>query len=228
VVTGIIRGVLGTLCKIDSREYREILRGKKIGKNAFTGLPAPMILAVNHTNFLEVPLLVTHIYPRTLRGIIKEEAWDNPIMAFIFDTYNAIPINREGSYLQTFREVREAMEQDVFIGIAPEGKRSGNGVLQKGKGGIVQLALITGAPIVPVVHFGGEKIWENIKHFRRTPFQFRVGRPFRFKYDGRPPKEVREVMLDEVMGQLAALLPENLRGEYADQAEQESRYLEFL
>jgi 1-acyl-sn-glycerol-3-phosphate acyltransferase len=120
------------------------------------------------------------------------------------------------------------MEKGAFIGIAPEGKRSGNGILQKGKGGIVQLALITGAPVVPVVHYGGEKIWENIRHFRRTPFCFRVGRPFRFKCEGRPGKEEREIMLDELMGQLAILLPDHMRGEYVDQAGRESHYLEFL
>jgi 1-acyl-sn-glycerol-3-phosphate acyltransferase len=93
----------------------------------------------------------------------------------------------------------------------------------------VQLALSTGVPIVPVVHYGGEKIWENLRHFRRTPFCFRVGCPFRLKHgERRPGKAVRETMLNEVMGQMAALLPPEMRGEYADQAEKPCEYLEFL
>jgi 1-acyl-sn-glycerol-3-phosphate acyltransferase len=216
MVNVILKTLLDTLCKIDAREFVEALGS------------GPMILAVNHINFLEVPILVTHSYPRPLTGLVKSETWKNPIMAFLFDTYNAIPINRNGSYLQTFRNVREAVNKGFFICIAPEGRRSKSGILQKGKAGIVQLALITGVPVLPVVHFGGEQIWNNLRHFRRTPLRFRVGRPFRFKCEGRPNRAVREIMLAELMGRMAALLPETMQGVYADQARQECKYLEFL
>jgi 1-acyl-sn-glycerol-3-phosphate acyltransferase len=149
-------------------------------------------------------------------------------MAFLFDTYKAIPIDRRGSYMEAFRHVRDALAQGFFVVIAPEGSRSKNGVLRKGKAGVVQLSLVTGVPVLPVVHFGGEKIWDNLRHFKRTPFRFRVGRPFRFKCEGRPDRKVREAMLSELMGQMAALLPENMRGFYAEQARQECKYLEFL
>jgi 1-acyl-sn-glycerol-3-phosphate acyltransferase len=229
VVTQVLRGILGTICKLDTREYEEALRGTDCGGDgegtAYTG---PMIVAINHINFLEVPMLVAWSYPQQLTGLVKEETWKNPFMAFLLDTYKAIPINREGSYLQTFRQVRETLAQGAHVCVAPEGTRSGTGVLGRGKAGIVQLAMITGAPILPVVHFGGEKIWDNIRHFRRTPFCFRVGRPFRFKCQGRPGKAEREVMLEELMGQMAAMLPETMRGEYAERALQKSEYLEFI
>jgi 1-acyl-sn-glycerol-3-phosphate acyltransferase len=240
IVTWFLQGILGMLCKIDSREYREVFLGKRTasedppaqavdgGKGSAHGIPGPMIIAINHINFLEVPLLVTNVYPRRLLGLVKEETWKNPIMAFLFNTFDAIPINRGGSYVQTFHRVREAMEDGAFIIVAPEGTRSGNGVLQQGKGGIVQLALSAGVPIIPVVHFGGQKIWENIRRFRRTPFCFRVGRPFRLKCEGRPGKTLRETMLNEVMGQMAALLPPEMRGIYAEQAGKSCEYLEFL
>ncbi|MDR0668575.1 MAG: 1-acyl-sn-glycerol-3-phosphate acyltransferase [Treponema sp.] len=234
VVTAILKTLLDTICKIDATELIEALCALNRGAGKYasgTGgiLPlGPVIVAVNHINFLEVPILVTHSYPLPLTGLVKSETWKNPIMAFLFDTYHAIPINRDGSYLQTFRNVKEALQKGFFVCIAPEGSRSKNGILRRGKAGIVQLALITGAPVLPVVHFGGEKIWDNLRHFRRTPFRFRVGRPFRFKCEGRPGKATRELMLTELMGRMAALLPETMRGVYADQARQECKYLEFL
>jgi 1-acyl-sn-glycerol-3-phosphate acyltransferase len=229
VVTQVLRGVLGIICKLDTREYEEALRrGEYAGNGGDAVYTGPMIVAINHINFLEVPMLVARGYPRWLTGLVKEETWKNPVMAFLLDTYKAIPINREGSYFQAFRQVRETLAQGAHVCVAPEGTRSGSGVLGRGKAGIVQLALITGAPILPVVHFGGEKIWENIRHFRRTPFRFRVGRPFRFKCQGRPGKVEREAMLEELMGQMAALLPETMRGEYADRALQKCEYLEFI
>ncbi|MDR0730114.1 MAG: 1-acyl-sn-glycerol-3-phosphate acyltransferase [Treponema sp.] len=229
VVNAILKTLLDTICEIDAAEFIEALnRAVEVYSPGKALPPGPMIVAINHINFLEVPILATHSYPLHLTGLVKSETWKNPIMAFLFDTYHAIPINRDGSYLQTFRNVREALKKGFFVCIAPEGSRSKNGILRKGKAGVVQLALITGAPVLPVVHFGGEKIWDNLRHFRRTPFRFRVGRPFRFKCDERPGKAVRELMLTELMGQIAALLPEKMRGVYADQARQTCKYLEFL
>jgi 1-acyl-sn-glycerol-3-phosphate acyltransferase len=243
VVNAILKTLLDTLCEIDAAEFVETLRALIHGAGQYppektggsgggfppAGLPrGPMLLAINHINFLEVPILVTHSYPLPLTGLVKSETWKNPIMAFLFDTYNAIPIDRDGSYLQTFRSVREAIKKGFFVCIAPEGSRSKNGILRRGKAGVVQLALITGAPVLPVVHFGGEKIWDNLRRFRRTPFRFRVGRPFRFKCEGRPNRTIRDLMLTELMGQMAALLPEEMRGAYADQARRECKYLEFL
>jgi 1-acyl-sn-glycerol-3-phosphate acyltransferase len=216
-VNTVLKGILNTLCDIDNREFLETLSNTE-----------PLIVAVNHINFLEVPILVTHSYPMLLTGLMKAETWNNPFMSFLANTYKAIPIDRKGLFQDAFRLVRERMEQGFFVVIAPEGTRSKNGVLGRGKGGVIQLALYTGAPVLPVVHYGGEQIWENIRRFKRTPFRFRVGHPFRIKYEGRPDKTEREEMLEEVMGQMAKLLPPDMRGIYACRAESESKYLEFV
>ncbi len=213
----ILKGVLDTLCDIDNREYLEVL--SKTG---------PLIVAVNHINFLEVPILVTHSYPLRLTGLVKSETWSNPFFAFLLNTYRAIPINRGGAFQDSFKQVREAMDSGSFVVIAPEGTRSKNGILGRGKAGVIQLALYTGSPVLPVVHYGGQSIWNNIRRFKRTPFRFKVGRPFRIKFDGRPGREEREEMLAEVMGQMARLLPVEMRGIYSSQAEQECKHLEFL
>jgi 1-acyl-sn-glycerol-3-phosphate acyltransferase len=217
VVNSILKRILDTLCEIDSAEFMNALSN--------TGT---MIIAFNHINFLEVPILVTHSYPLSVTGLVKDTTWKNPFIGFLADTYSAIPLNRQGAYLGAFEQAKKLMDKGFFICIAPEGTRSGNGVLGKGKGGIVQLALITGAPVLPVVHFGGEKIWENMKHFKRTPVRFKVGRPFHLKCAGEVDKAMRERMLEELMGRMAALLPEERRGIYAEQASRECEYLEFL
>lgn len=213
----VLKKIFNTLCDIDHREFVETL--SKI---------EPLIVVVNHVNFLEVPILVTHSYPLCLTGLVKSETWNNPFFAFLFDTYKAIPINRHGAYQGAFQRVREAMDRGFFVCIAPEGTRSKTGELGKGKAGIIQLAMYTNSPILPVVHYGGEQIWENIRRLKRTPFCFKVGRPFRIKFDGRPDRELREQMLGEVMGQMARLLPEEKRGVYTEQAGRECKHLEFL
>jgi 1-acyl-sn-glycerol-3-phosphate acyltransferase len=221
LITPPLKTLLNFLCKIDATEYRAFFDKIRNGN-----CRKPFIIAFNHINFLEVPMLVVNAYPCPVTGLVQANAWKNRIMGFLFDSYDAIPINREGSYLQTFRKVRQAMEDGFFVCIAPEGKRSGDGILRKAKGGIIQLSMITGAPILPIAHFGGQNFWHNIKRFKRTPFTFRIGRPFRLRT--RPEKEEYADILDEMMAQIAGLLPEELRGEYASSVNKESRYLEFL
>ena len=213
----VLKRIIDTICEVDSREYIETLLKNK-----------PAIVAVNHINFLEVPLLVAYSYPLYMTGLAKSETWNNPIFSFLFNTYQAIPIERNRAFGEAFRRVREAVNNGFFVIIAPEGTRSKNGVLGRGKAGIVHLALDSDTPVLPVVHYGGERIWENIRRFRRTPFYVRAGRPFRIKFQGRPDRKAREEILEEVMGQMARLLPEEMRGAYAQQAKLECKYLEFI
>ena len=217
VVTFVLKTILSILCKIDCKEYVAALSKNK-----------PLLVIFNHVNFLEVPILVTHSYPIKVSGLVKSETWKNPIMAFIFNTYKAVPIDRRGAFAGAFKQVHDAIEQGVFMCVAPEGTRSKDGVLGRGKPGIVQLALESDIPILPVAHHGGENIWKNIRRLRRTKFLLKAGRPFRIKFDGKPGKEEREVILTEVMWQIARLLPEQMRGVYSEYALSECKYLDFI
>jgi 1-acyl-sn-glycerol-3-phosphate acyltransferase len=218
VVNFLLKSIFNVLCKIDCKEFVEALANNK-----------PLIVVFNHVNFLEVPILVTQSYPMNVSGIVKSETWNNPFFAFLFNTYKAVPIDRRGAFSESFKKTREAIENGFYMCIAPEGTRSKDGVLGKGKAGIVELAFEAGVPLLPIAHYGGEQIWKNIRRFRRTPFHFRAGRPFRIKFDDkRPDREEREVILSEVMGQIAKLLPEQKRGVYSEQAELDCKYLDFI
>jgi len=216
-VSFFLRGALNIICRIDCREFVEALSRNK-----------PLLVIFNHINFLEVPILVAHSYPIYVTGLVKSETWKNPFFAFLFNTYQAIPIDRHGAFSESFKRVREKIENGFHMCIAPEGTRSKDGVLGRGKPGIIQLAIEANVPILPVAHHGGENVWANIKSLKRTPFNFRAGRPFKINFAGKPSREEREEILNEVMGQMARLLPEQMRGIYAQQAECESKHLEYI
>jgi len=217
VVSRLLRCALAALCKIDSREFTEAISRHK-----------PMIVAFNHVNFLEVPILAAHGYPAKVSGLVKAETWKNPFFAFLFNSFGAVPLNRGGAFSQSFKQARAAIAEGFFICVAPEGTRNRDGVLGRGKPGIIQLAIEADAPILPVAHCGGEKIWQNLRRFKRTEMRFRVGPPFKIKCAAMPGKSEREEILAEVMGQMARLLPEELRGEHAARAEAPCAWLEFI
>ena len=216
IVTPVIKFILSMLCRIDARALLAVPR---------TG---PLIIVMNHINFLEVPLLFSFLRPRDVVGMIKNETWDNPVLGALADSWGAIAIDREGADMSAMRQALEVLERGGILLLAPEGTRSGDGNLQKGHGGVVQLALRSGAPIMPVVHHGGEKFWKNFKRWRRTRFFIRTGPAFRLV----PPvqgvsRSVRHDMTECIMNRMSILLPEHLRGVYPspEMAIEASRYL---
>ncbi|MBE3067740.1 MAG: 1-acyl-sn-glycerol-3-phosphate acyltransferase [Chloroflexi bacterium] len=208
---------LGTdiLCRIDMRDFPKVpARG-------------PLILVINHIGSLEVPLLFVHLQPRKMIGLAKIETWDSKFIGWLFDLWDAIPVRRGEADLEAIRACLEVLKAGDILAIAPEGTRSYNGRLLLAQPGIVLIALRSGAPILPMAHWGGEDFGSNLKKLKRTDFHIRVGKLFYLDAKGeRMNGEIRQAMADEIMSQIAALMPEDYRGEYAN-CKSPPKYLRF-
>jgi 1-acyl-sn-glycerol-3-phosphate acyltransferase len=188
----------------------------------------PLILVCNHINFIEVPLLYTHLLPRPITGYAKSATWDSPILGPLFSMGGAIPIRRSTADVSALKAGLQALKEDKIVGITPEGTRSGHGRLQRGHPGVVTLALHSGAPLLPLVFYGSEVIHQNMRRLRRTDFNILVGKPFLLQTRGeRITSKVRRAITDEIMYQLAMLLPPAYRGVYADLEAASTNYLRF-
>jgi 1-acyl-sn-glycerol-3-phosphate acyltransferase len=215
-VTSTIKGLAYLLCRVD---------GSQLARVPERG---PLIIVTNHVNFLDAPLLYIHLQPRPLAGFAKAETWHNPALAVLADLWGAIPLQREEVDLSALRAALDALDKGRILGVAPEGTRSGDGHLQEGQPGIVLLALRTKAPILPVVSYGGERFRHNLARLRRTEVRVAVGQPFYLvPPEGPVTSKVRRRMTDEIMYQIAALLPPAYRGAYSDLAHATGSYLRF-
>jgi len=200
--------LIGFLLRILCRVY-----GEEISKVPKHG---PLILVTNHVNFLEAPVLHRHLRPRKVIGLAKAEAWEHPILRWLFDQWEAIPIRRGEPDLTAIRRALAVLRQRGILGLAPEGTRSKHGRLQRGHPGMVTIALRSKAPLLPLAFHGGEAFHRNLRRLRRTPFHIHVGDPFRIEPPtGRITTDLRQRIADEIMYRLAALLPEEYHGEYA-------------
>lgn len=111
----------------------------------------PAILAANHIGWLDGPLLFLKA-PRPVHALAKRELYEGRIGRLL--TVSAqIPVNRTGTDAGALRTAAESLLAGQAVAIYPEGRR-GSGDLKKIKGGVTWLALVTGAPIVPVSIFG--------------------------------------------------------------------------
>ncbi len=206
VVTSSIKGLTRLLCRIDDAQLARVPeRG-------------PLIIAINHVNFLEPPIFYTHLHPRPLTGFVKAEHLEHPFFGpLLLGLWGGIPIRRGEADMAAFRQALAALEEGRILAMAPEGTRSGDGHLQQGRPGIALLALRSGAPVLPIVCHGGESFWDNLPRLRRTDFHIVVGQPFYLDAGGvKVTRQVRQQIADEVMYQIAALLPPPYRGVYSD------------
>ena len=203
----------------------------RIEKENWDAIPqtGPLIAYTNHTGMLEAPLTFTQLQPRKLTGLAKIESWDNKFLAWVFGLWGIIPVRRGEADMEAMRRSIEALEAGYILGLSPEGTRSKSGALIRAHAGIVLLAQKTGSPLMPMAHWGSAGFGENIKKFKRTHVHIKVGPMFYLDARGeRVTKEVRQQMADEMMYQLARLLPEELRGEYSDLENATEKYLRFV
>jgi 1-acyl-sn-glycerol-3-phosphate acyltransferase len=160
--------------------------------------------------------------------MIFAERWKNPLLRWMLDATETIPLQRGEADISAIRKGLAALEKGETIIIAPEGRRSHDGRLQRAHPGVVLLALHSRAPLMPVAYFGAEGYKENLSRLKRTDFHLGVGKPFRLDEHGeKVTRRVREVMLKEMMYQLAMVLPPEYRGVYADRSALSTKYLVF-
>lgn len=189
----------------------------------------PLILVTNHVNILEIPLLYTQLQPRWVTGFVLATRWDAAWTRWLLNVVDAIPLRRGEADLEAMRLARDKLEAGYIVGVAPEGTRSYNGKLQTAHAGVVLLALHSGAPLQPLVFYGHEGFPNTLRHLQRTDFHIRVGKRFYLDTGGEKVKrDIRNQMLDQIMYQLAALLPPEYRGAYADLSKASETHLKFL
>jgi 1-acyl-sn-glycerol-3-phosphate acyltransferase len=209
IVDPVLALALKIVCKLDAKELRSVP-------------PAgPLIIIMNHINFLEVPLMYLQMKPRPALALAKKETWTTPGYGFLVRIWGGIPVDRTGADLSALKRAEEHLARGGIIMLAPEGTRSGNGILKEGHAGVVTLASRSGAPVMPVAHFGGERFWPNLKRFRRTKVSFKAGPIYQVDFGGATVTgSKRREALSELMAALALLMPPEYHGIYREKAEQ--------
>lgn len=209
------RGITRLLCRINAESLNSIPQ------------QGPLILVCNHINAIELPVVFPRLHPRTVTGFAKSETWDNPILGPMFDIWDVIPIHRGQPDITALKQGLKVLKKGQILAITPEGTRSGDGRLQQGHPGVVMLALHSGAPLLPLVYYGNEAFFQNLRRLRRTDFQIKVGKPFQVQVPGKVTNEIRRQITDEIMFQMARLLPPQNRGYYSDLSTASIDYLQL-
>jgi len=111
----------------------------------------PVIVAANHTGVIDGPLLAI-FGPRPVHALTKEEMFAGRLGPFLRAS-GQVQLDRYTTDLRAIRTCLHVLEHGGAVGIFPEGNR-GAGDLVRFRNGAAYLALVTGAPVVPLMMFG--------------------------------------------------------------------------
>lgn len=180
----------------------------------------PAILAANHVSFLD-NLVIPLISRRRVTFLAKAEYFDDRRVAWFFRLGGQIPIKREGGSAadRALASAREVLASGGVLGIYPEGTRSPDGRLYKGRTGVARMALSCGVPVVPIGLHGtaeAQPIGCRIPRPFRT-ITVTIGAPLRWSAapgDGADRDTLRRVT-NEIVGAIGALTGQEYVADYA-------------
>lgn len=144
----------------------------------------PAILCANHMSAID-PVLVPLLVSRPIVYLAKSEYFVGP-SRWLFDSLGVVPVVREGGSAAraSLERATEVLEAGGVLSLFPEGTRSPDGRLYRGKTGPVRLAVRTGAPIIPIGLVGTRAIMPPHTHRpRRGPVIVRFGPPMHVRVE---------------------------------------------
>ena len=191
----------------------------------------PAIIASNHLSYMDwlfTPLFIN----RKMTFVAKAEYFTTPgikgwLQKTFFSSVGQVPIDRSGASAAegALKSARRVLSEGELFGIYPEGTRSHDGKLYRGKTGVARLALETGVPVIPCAVIGTDVVAPPGKKFGRvTQPTVKFGKPLDFsRYQGMEnDRYISRSITDEIMYEIMMLSGQEYVDKYATKAKEES------
>jgi 1-acyl-sn-glycerol-3-phosphate acyltransferase len=185
----------------------------------------PVILASNHLSFAD-SVVIPIVVPRKVVFLAKSDYFTGTgvrglVSRAWFTGLGMLPVDREDSAaaMGSLQTALDVLARGEAFGIYPEGTRSRDGRLYRGRTGVAHLALTSGAPVVPVGLVGTERLQPiGARLPRGVKVEVSFGPPITVagEYDGIAPGRARRDLTDRVMAEIEALTGQVPAGVYND------------
>jgi 1-acyl-sn-glycerol-3-phosphate acyltransferase len=192
----------------------------------------PAILASNHLSYADW-LFMPLTLPRRVTFVAKAEYFNSPgikgwFQKRFFSGAGQVPIDRSGASAAegALTAAKRVLDAGELFGIYPEGTRSHDGKLYRGKTGVARLALETGVPVIPVAVVGTDVVAPPGKKFGSfTRPLVRFGTPLDFsRYEGMEnDRYILRSITDEIMYEIMRLSGQEYVDKYASAAKEEHK-----
>lgn len=180
----------------------------------------PGVVAINHTGYLDftyagIPAFLQG--RRYVRFMAKKEVFDNKYSGPIMRSLRHIPVDRANG-AQSYHDAVDYLKRGELVGVYPEATISRSFELKDFKSGAARMAIESGAPIIPTVVWGAQRVWTK-GHPKRlgrtnTPIMVGVAEPIEPIGDADAlTKQLHKVMSEKLL-ELQDAYPEHPAGEF--------------
>lgn len=180
----------------------------------------PVLLASNHLSGLDT-ILIPSFSPRKVQFLAKASLFESRLGGWFFRRIGAVPVMREaGSAAQAALEAgREVLAAGQVFAVFPEGSRSRDGKLYRGRSGAAWMALETGATVVPVGVVGTNRRLRDAATGRGSRVEVRYGAPVALDdLAGLPGGRARREATERIMNAIQTLTGQELADGYSEGA----------
>ncbi|MCH7610440.1 MAG: 1-acyl-sn-glycerol-3-phosphate acyltransferase [Chloroflexi bacterium] len=176
------------------------------------------LIVSNHMSMVDIPMGLTFFGRRDLKAWVAAKWSSHPLLAPIVHMSGGIFIVRGKVDRSALQEAINWLKSGRPFVLAPEGTRSRQGTLQRGKTGAAYLAAEANVPVIPTGFIGTDEAMRTLfRRFRRPRITLRIGKPFMLPpLDGNSQAASLRKNTDELMCRIAVLLPRRYWGHYAD------------
>lgn len=175
----------------------------------------PALLASNHFSFLD-HFLLPAVVNRRITFIAKTELFENRVLGFLMRMWGQIPVNRGTGDNSAIDQALGVLGDGKLFGIYPEGTRTRDGKLHGGHTGVARIAVLSGAPVVPVGMIGTYDLMpRGAPRPKLGKVGIKIGRPMDFSYyAGREnDRKLARMITDEIMEEIGRLIGQPVDGE---------------
>ena len=186
-----------------------------------------VILASNHLSFVD-SVVIPSVAPRKVVFLAKSDYFNGSgvrgtAQRLWFEGLGMLPVDRDDTQaaIDSLQTALQVLGRGEAFGIYPEGSRSRDGRIYRGRTGVAHLALTAGVPVVPVGLQGTEHIQPvGSTYPRLARVTVKFGQPLDFtgRADGVPLGRARREVTDEIMTAIQALSEQEPAGVYNDRA----------
>jgi len=191
------------------------------GREKLSRRAGPLIIVTNHISLFDAALVL--VIPFQVVVLAAHKHRFNPVLQLAHRIGYCIFVRRGTADHRAIKQALRVLEHGGVLLVAPEGTRSGTGILGRGRVGAAYLALKSGATILPMALLGTGTVIRSLMQGRRPEITVRVGEPFNLnknrlgEQNNRFGKaQLTEVTDKEIMPRIAELLPPARRGVYAE------------
>lgn len=166
---------------------------------------------------MDAPLIFFLVDREDFTALAAKKHQKNPILRWLINGAGGIWLNRDEPDTHAIRVARDYLQKGGLLGIAPEGTRSRTGALIQAKTGAAYMADKSGVPVVPIAITGTEGNLKRVVLLQRPRIKVVFGQPFMLPPIDRNEREAGlQRNTDEIMCRIAALLPPQYHGAYAE------------